>query len=97
MTLPNLITSLRIILVPLFIINLIHGGKITPSVISTMSTCMQMAAFFTVLSRAHFSFLSDMEIPIFRATGALTAGSGLHCMREWFHMMGEGSLNNRVI
>ncbi len=65
--------------------------KIKPSVLSKITTCLQLATVFLVLAKSHFHLFSGFIPAIYWVTGLLTIASGLHYMRSWFQMMGEGS------
>jgi len=45
-----------------------------------------------VLSQRHFHYSLHVNIYVFWVTGVFTIASGLHYMRYWFRMIGEGSL-----
>jgi cardiolipin synthase len=64
---------------------------IKPSIVSKLTTCFQLATVFLVLVGNHFHLFSGIIPIIYIATGVLTIASGLHYMRSWFQMMGEGS------
>jgi len=66
---------------------------IKPSILSKMTTCLQLVAVFVVLSKDYFQFSSQLSFYLFLITGFLTIGSGLHYMRYWFGMMNEGPLS----
>ena len=72
----------------------LNSGDLTirPSVLSKMTTCMQIGAVFVVLSKDYSQFCPQFSRYVFWVTGLLTISSGLHYMRYWFRMMGEGSL-----
>jgi cardiolipin synthase (CMP-forming) len=67
---------------------------IKPSILSKINTCLQLATVFVVLVRNHFNLFSSMIPIIYILTGVLTIASGLHYMRSWFQMMGEGPQDN---
>jgi len=67
---------------------------IKPSFVSKVTTCLQLATVFAVISKNHVIFLGQIDLYLFWLTGILTIGSGLHYMRYWFRMMGEGPLSN---
>ena len=67
--------------------------KIRPSVLSKITTCLQLGAVFLVLARDPFPFFSGIIQPVYLTTAVLTIASGLHYMRSWFQMMGEGAAN----
>jgi cardiolipin synthase len=68
--------------------------NIRPSVLSKMTTCLQLATVFVVLSMNQFQILGAVRDYVFWATGLLTISSGLHYMRYWFRKMGNTILNN---
>jgi len=69
-----------------------------PSIVSKMTTCMQLAtvfvALFVALSADQFPYLHQFSIYLFWATGLLTITSGLHYLSQWFRMMGEGPIHD---
>lgn len=69
-----------------------------PSIVSKMTTCMQLAtvfvALFVAVSADHSPHLHQFSICLFWATGLLTVISCLHYMRQWFRMMGEGPIHD---
>jgi cardiolipin synthase (CMP-forming) len=67
---------------------------IKPSILSKINTCLQLATVFVVLVRNHFNLFPSMIPIIYILTGVLTIASGLHYMRSWFQMMGEGPQDN---
>jgi cardiolipin synthase (CMP-forming) len=67
---------------------------VRPSVLSKMTTCVQLGTVFVVLAKSQIVFLSQLSYPLFWVTGILTISSGLHYMRYWFRVMGEGSLSD---
>lgn len=68
---------------------------IKPSILSKITTCSQLATVFLVLIHNQFHLFSVLISPTYVLTGVLTIASGLHYMRTWFQMMGEGSPMNR--
>ena len=62
--------------------------KLKPSIISKMTTCLQLATVFIVLSEAHFPLFVQIRDWLFWATGILSIISGLHYMHHWFRIMG---------
>ncbi|MCP4680912.1 MAG: CDP-diacylglycerol--glycerol-3-phosphate 3-phosphatidyltransferase [Desulfobacterales bacterium] len=64
---------------------------IKPSVLSKLTTCLQLGTVFAVLSKGYFQFFSQFSDYIFWGTGLLTISSGLHYMRSWLRMMNEES------
>ena len=67
---------------------------VRPSILSKMTTCLQLGTIFVILSKSHFHFLNLLSEYIFWVTGILTVSSGLHYMRYWFGMIGEGSISD---
>jgi cardiolipin synthase len=64
---------------------------IKPSFLSKITTCLQLATVFIVLTKGHIEILMQFGEYVFWVTGILTISSGLHYMRYWFEMMGEES------
>lgn len=67
---------------------------IKPSVLSKITTCLQIMTVFVVLSESMFPVFSLFSEYLFWITGFLTISSGLHYMRYWFRMMSEGSFDD---
>jgi cardiolipin synthase len=67
---------------------------VRPSILSKMTTCLQLGTVFVVLSKSHFHFRLPSSDYLFWVTGILTISSGLHYMRYWFGMIGEGSISD---
>ena len=67
---------------------------IKPSLLSKITTCLQLATVFIVLSKNHFPFFSYVCDYFFLLTALFTISSGLHYMRYWFTVMGEGSVSD---
>jgi cardiolipin synthase len=67
---------------------------IKPSVLSKLTTCLQITTVFVALAQSIFHVLSIFSDYLFWITGILTISSGLHYMRYWFRMMGEGPLDD---
>ena len=65
-----------------------------PSIISKMTTCLQLATVFVALSADLLPHLHQFSIYLFWATGLLTIISGLHYLSQWFRMMGEGPIHD---
>ncbi|OQX65770.1 MAG: hypothetical protein B5M55_02905 [Desulfococcus sp. 4484_242] len=63
---------------------------IRPSVLSKLTTCFQLATIFLVLAGNDFQIFPHIIQASYIAAGILTVASGLHYMRCWFQMMGEG-------
>ena len=84
------ITRDVLILLGVLILFLSRGDfKIRPSIISKITTCLQLGTVFLVLARNHFHLFSQYMLPIYWLTGIMTIVSGLHYMRSWFLMMGK--------
>jgi cardiolipin synthase len=64
---------------------------IRPTFLSKVTTCLQLATVFVVLSKEQIVIFMQFDYYIFWITGLLTISSGLHYMRYWFGMMGEES------
>jgi len=69
---------------------------IKPSILSKINTCLQLATVFMVLVGNHFNLFSSFIPILYISTGVLTIASGLHYMRSWFQMMGEGYPDNEA-
>ena len=69
---------------------------IKPSILSKITTCLQLGTVFLVLAGNHFHLFFGIIPIIYIVTGILTISSGLHYMRSWFQMMGEGSPDNNA-
>jgi len=67
---------------------------IRPSILSKITTCLQLGTVFLVLAKNHIQLFSGMIPSVYVVTGIFTITSGLHYMRSWFRMMGEGSPDN---
>ena len=67
--------------------------KVRPSILSKVTTCLQLATVFLVLSEKHFQFFSPFSDMLYWLVGFFTISSGLHYIYYWFKMMGEGSLS----
>ncbi len=65
-----------------------------PSVISKITTCLQLGAVFVALSLDHIPILQYISGELFWATGLMTMISGLHYMIHWFRIMGEGPIHD---
>ena len=68
--------------------------KIRPSVLSKMTTCLQIGTVLLVLSKKHFQPLSQISDYLFWVTGVFTITSGLHYMSYWFRLIGDSSLGD---
>ncbi|MFZ0448266.1 MAG: CDP-alcohol phosphatidyltransferase family protein [Desulfatiglandaceae bacterium] len=62
---------------------------IRPSILSKVTTCLQLGTVFMVLSKDYFPFFFHLNIYVFWATAIFTISSGLHYMHYWFKVMGE--------
>ena len=65
------------------------GLAIKPSVLSKLTTCLQLGTVFVVLSKSHFPVFFGAHDYLFWVTGLFTISSGLHYMRYWFGMVRE--------
>jgi len=93
----TVITRDILILLGVLILFLVRQDiTIRPSILSKITTCLQLGTVFLALAGNHFHLFSDILPMVYIATGALTIASGLHYMRSWFHMMGEESQDSRT-
>ena len=84
------ITRDILILLGVLILFLYRGHlKIRPSMLSKITTCLQLGTVFLVLVRNHFSLFSEYMFLLYWATGMVTILSGLLYIRSWFLIMGE--------
>jgi cardiolipin synthase len=91
------ITRDLLILLGVLILFLYRGHlKIRPSMLSKITTCLQLGAVFLVLIRNHFHLFSEYIFLIYWATGIMTIVSGLHYMRSWFLIIGEESTEDKT-
>jgi cardiolipin synthase len=60
-----------------------------PSIISKITTCLQLGTIFMVLSRDYLPRFYHFNTPLFWLTGLFTIISGLHYMYYWFKVIGE--------
>jgi len=67
---------------------------VKPSILSKITTCLQLITVFVVLSADRFLPLLQISDYLFWATGLSTVASGLHYMHHWFRMMGEGPIHD---
>ncbi|MEE9419435.1 MAG: CDP-alcohol phosphatidyltransferase family protein [Desulfatiglandaceae bacterium] len=87
----------RDILILLGVLILFLNGQdftIRPTIVSKITTCLQLGTVFVVLSENQFHVSSQLVVYLFWTTGLLTISSGLHYMRYWFRMIGEGTLSD---
>jgi cardiolipin synthase len=87
----------RDILILLGVLILFLNGQnftIRPTIVSKITTCLQLGTVFVVLSKNQFHVSSQLVVYLFWTTGLLTISSGLHYMRYWFRMIGEGTLSD---
>ncbi|MDY6970863.1 MAG: CDP-alcohol phosphatidyltransferase family protein [Thermodesulfobacteriota bacterium] len=87
----------RDILILLGVLILFLNGTdfvVKPSILSKMTTCLQLTTVFMVLSAGYFPILFQFAEYVFWVTAVFTISSGLHYMRYWFRIMGEGSIND---
>lgn len=68
-----------------------HELRIRPSLLSKITTCLQMGTVFLVLAKESVGFLSVLVPGIYWVTALFTMASGLDYMRTWFVMMSERS------
>jgi len=68
---------------------------VRPSILSKLTTCVQITAVSLALSQRYLALSGRMIIYIYGITGGLTIASGLHYMRYWFGMMGEEGLERQ--
>jgi cardiolipin synthase (CMP-forming) len=62
---------------------------IRPSILSKVTTCLQLGTVFMVLAKDYIPLFYHLKIYIFWATAIFTISSGLHYMQYWFRVMGE--------
>ena len=62
---------------------------IKPSMVSKVTTCLQLCSVFFVLSLGYFSQVAHLVTYVFWVTGLFTVTSGLLYMRYWFRAVGE--------
>jgi cardiolipin synthase len=67
---------------------------IKPSVLSKITTCLQLVTVFVALTRGHLDLLTKLDDYFYWLTAALTIASCLHYMRAWFTFVGGGVLGN---
>ncbi len=70
--------------------------SIRPSILSKITTCLQLGSVFLVLSKDHFPFFLELSNPIFWITGFFTITSGLLYIRYWFRTIGEGPISGGI-
>ena len=63
--------------------------KLSPSIVSKLTTCMQFITVLSVLSKAYLGFHSYFYLVVYYLTALFTISSGLHYMHFWFKVMGE--------
>jgi len=68
--------------------------KISPSILSKLTTCFQLGTVFLALAENYVPVFSQFIHILFLATGLLTIASGLHYIRSWFLMVGEESVGD---
>lgn len=91
------ITRDLLILLGVLIVFLYRGHlKIRPSMLSKITTCLQLGTVFLVLVRNHFHLFSNYAHFIYWVTGIMTIVSGLHYIRSWFLIMGEESTEDKT-
>ena len=64
---------------------------IRPTLLSKVTTCLQLGTVFMVLSKDYFPLFFHLKIYVFWLTGIFTITSGLHYMHYWFRVMGEAA------
>ena len=87
----------RDLLILLGVLILFLNGQnftIRPSILSKMTTCLQLGTVFVVLSKDYLHIPPQIAVYLFWITGLLTISSGLHYMRNWFRMIGEGTMGD---
>lgn len=62
---------------------------IRPSILSKVTTCLQLGTVFMVLSRDYLPQIYRFNTSLFWLTGLFTIASGLHYICFWFKVMGE--------
>jgi len=65
--------------------------RIRPSLLSKITTCFQFITVIGVLASVYADLPERLFTWLFRLTALATISSGLHYMRAWFKMIGEGS------
>jgi cardiolipin synthase len=65
---------------------------VRPSILSKVTTCLQLATVFMVLSTEYIHFSSHFTTVVFWLAGILTVASGLHYMMFWFGVTGEDTI-----
>ncbi|HBF42478.1 MAG TPA: CDP-diacylglycerol--glycerol-3-phosphate 3-phosphatidyltransferase [Desulfobacteraceae bacterium] len=87
----------RDILILLGVLILFLNGTdfvIRPSIWSKVTTCLQLGTVFIVLSKDYSMLFRQINIYLYWITGLFTISSGLHYMRHWFRMIGEGVISD---
>jgi cardiolipin synthase len=81
-----------LILLGVLLLLLYHGSaQIRPSIISKVTTCLQLATVFFALAAHQFQVIGGFIAYLFWSTSLLTIISGLHYMHYWFKAMGQGN------
>lgn len=65
--------------------------EIRPSLLSKITTCLQMGVIFVVLAKQTAGFVSFLTPVIYWAAALFTIASGLAYIRVWFLMMSDRS------
>ncbi len=66
-----------------------HSFTANPSILSKLTTCLQLLTVFVVLARDLLPSVVHLLTPLFWITGLFTVVSGLHYMHYWFGIMSE--------
>jgi cardiolipin synthase len=69
--------------------------NIKPSLLSKLTTCLQIITVIGALSREILPFPKKMYFYLFSATAFITITSGLHYMHFWFKLMGESGTDGK--
>ena len=64
--------------------------SIKPSLLSKLTTCLQIITVIGALSREMLPFSEGIYFYLYSMTAFVTITSGLHYMHYWFKLMGEG-------
>lgn len=81
-----------LILLGVLLLLLYQGSAlIRPSMVSKMTTCLQLATVFLALAAHQFPVIGGFLQYLFWSTSLLTIASGLHYMHYWFKAMAHGN------
>jgi cardiolipin synthase (CMP-forming) len=69
---------------------------IKPTMLSKVTTCLQLGTVFLVLARNHFHLFHIIIPGVYVVAAIFTIASGLHYMRSWFQIMGEGPPDDKA-